>query len=88
MREISALRLVRLRRALTLDEVFFKTKGLLSPPRLSRIERGLSKPTPAETAALTRLLGVSADVVDSAPVFTEISHVPAEPATLAEVAVR
>jgi len=69
MEAISNLRLARLQKGLTLDKVFFLTDGRVSPARLSRIERGLSKPTQTEADALTEILGISAAVVDSVPVW-------------------
>jgi transcriptional regulator with XRE-family HTH domain len=67
MEAISTLRLARLQKGLTLDDVFFMTDGRVSPPRLSRIERGLSRATPIEAEVLTQLLGVSAEALSSVP---------------------
>ena len=74
MEAISELRLARLQKGLTLDKVYFISKGRVSPARLSRIERGLSRPSPAEAEALVVVLGISLSVIDSVLPFNEVAR--------------
>jgi transcriptional regulator with XRE-family HTH domain len=66
MTTITPLRLARFQKGLTLDDLFLRSKGKLSPARVSRIERGLSAASAEETALLVKILGVPEQtVVDS-----------------------
>jgi transcriptional regulator with XRE-family HTH domain len=58
MTAISSLRMARLQRGLTLDELFLRSKGKLSPARVSRIERGLCTASHEESALLVKILSV------------------------------
>jgi len=60
---ISQLRLARLQKGLTLDDLLLRSKGKLSPARVSRIERGLSTPADEEVSLLVSLLGVTRQTV-------------------------
>ncbi len=60
---VNALRLARLQKGLTLDDVHLLTKGQLSPARLSRIERGFCKPTEEESRLLIELFGVTEETI-------------------------
>jgi transcriptional regulator with XRE-family HTH domain len=62
---LSSLRLARLQRGLSLDEVSFRTNGRLNPGRLSRIERGYVKPSDQESRLLQEILGVSSETVNA-----------------------
>jgi transcriptional regulator with XRE-family HTH domain len=62
---LSPLRLARLKRGLTLEEVSFRTRGRLNPGRLSRLERGYVQPNEEERRLLQEIIGVSSDVIDS-----------------------
>jgi hypothetical protein len=63
MTAISSLRMARLQNGLTLDELFLRSKGKLSPARMSRIERGLCSASPEETASLVKILGVTEETI-------------------------
>ena len=63
MTAISSLRLARLQKGLTLDDLFLRSKGKLSPARLSRIERGLCTASREESALLVKLLGIDDQAV-------------------------
>jgi transcriptional regulator with XRE-family HTH domain len=65
---ISNLRMARLQKGWTLDEMFLQSKGQLSPARLSRIEREFCKPTEKEAQLLTQMLGVMEHVISRARV--------------------
>ncbi len=56
--KVSELRLERLRRGLSLDEIYIRSGQKLHPSRLSRIERSLIQPTEEEL----RLLGEALDI--------------------------
>jgi hypothetical protein len=60
---ISPLRLARLQRGWTLDDLFLRSEGKLSPPRVSRIERGLSRASREESRLFVALLGVTEETV-------------------------
>jgi hypothetical protein len=60
---VSTLRLSRLQKGLTLDDLFLRSKGKLNPARLSRIERGFCSASPEETAFLVKLLSVTEQTV-------------------------
>jgi len=60
---VSSLRLSRLQKGLTLDDLFLRSKGKLNPARLSRIERGLCSASLEEAALLIKLLSVSEQIV-------------------------
>lgn len=60
---ISQLRLARLQRGWTLDDLFLRSDGRLSQARLSRIERGLCSASPEEAALLVKLLNVAEQTV-------------------------
>ena len=60
---ISQLRLARLQRGWTLDDLFLRSDGMLSPARVSRIERGLSGASREESRLLVALLGVTEQTV-------------------------
>jgi transcriptional regulator with XRE-family HTH domain len=60
---ISQLRLARLQRGWTLDDLFLRSKGKLSPARISRIERGISTASEEESQVLVILLGVTEETV-------------------------
>jgi transcriptional regulator with XRE-family HTH domain len=66
MTTVSDLRIARLRKGLTLDEIFLLTNGELTPARLSRVERGLAKPTRREIALIEQVIGVGEEVVGAA----------------------
>lgn len=70
---ISALRLARLQKGLTLDKVFFLTDGRVNPARLSRIERGLSKPTPIEAESLACVLDVPVEIITSVTAWAPVA---------------
>jgi transcriptional regulator with XRE-family HTH domain len=55
---ISELRLARVSRGLTMDQLFLQSRGALLQPRLSRIERGLAKPSEREVEWLVKILEV------------------------------
>jgi transcriptional regulator with XRE-family HTH domain len=63
MMAITRLRLARLQRGWTLDDLFLRSEGRLSPARVSRIERGLSNASAAESRLLVTLLGVTEQTV-------------------------
>jgi len=63
MTAISSLRMARLQKGLTLDDLFLQSKGKLSPARLSRIERGLCTASHEESALLVKILGVEEQTV-------------------------
>jgi transcriptional regulator with XRE-family HTH domain len=63
---VNELRIARLQKGLTLDDVYVASGRSLSPSRLSRIERGILAPNEDEAKLLARLLGVSSDIVTSA----------------------
>ena len=63
MTAISLLRMARLQKGLTLDDLFLRSKGKLSPARLSRIERGLCTASHEESVLLVKLLGVEEQTV-------------------------
>lgn len=58
MTVVSRLRLERLRRGLTLEEVYLRTRRRLHPSRLSRLERGISCLTMQDI----ELLGVALEI--------------------------
>jgi hypothetical protein len=60
---ISQLRLARLQMDWTLDDLFLRSKGKLSPARISRIERGISTASEEESRVLVILLGVTEETV-------------------------
>lgn len=66
MMAISSLRLARLQKGLTLDDLLLRSKGRLSPARLSRIERGLCAASAEESRLLVQLLGVREELVTEA----------------------
>ena len=66
MTTITQLRLARLQKGWTLDTLFVRSKGRLSPARISRIERGLSAASEGESQLLVALLGVSEQTVAAA----------------------
>jgi transcriptional regulator with XRE-family HTH domain len=66
MVEISPLRLARLKKGLTLDDLLLRSAGRLSPARLSRIERGICNPSPMEAQLLIELLGVEESTMKEA----------------------
>jgi transcriptional regulator with XRE-family HTH domain len=66
MTTITQLRLARLQKGWTLDTLFLRSKGRLSPARISRIERGLSAASEGEAQLLVVLLGVSEQTVAAA----------------------
>jgi len=68
---ISQLRLARLQKGLTLDDLFLRSKGKLSPARVSRIERGLSTPSEDESQLLVGLLGVTRQTVEESGIEPE-----------------
>lgn len=63
MKAITELRLARLRKAWTLDDLFLRSEGKLSPARVSRIERGLCAASAEELSLLVVLLGVTEKTV-------------------------
>jgi hypothetical protein len=73
---ISPLRLARLQKGWTLDDLFLRSGGKLYPARVSRIERGLSCASQEESRLFVMLLGVTEQTVSdsdisSHPGFTE-----------------
>jgi transcriptional regulator with XRE-family HTH domain len=66
MTVVSSLRLARLQRGWTLDDLLVKSGGKLSPARLSRIERGLRSASADEAALLVKLLGVAEQTIREA----------------------
>jgi hypothetical protein len=65
MTAITQLRLARLQKGWTLDDVFLRSQGKLNPARLSRLERGVSSARAEETNLLITLLGVDRDTVEN-----------------------
>ena len=63
MTAISRLRMARLQKGLTLDELFLRSAGKLAPARISRIERGLCIPSQQESTFLIELLGVTEQTI-------------------------
>jgi transcriptional regulator with XRE-family HTH domain len=63
MTAVSSLRMARLQRGLTLDDLFLRSKGKLSPARLSRLERGLCTASHEESALLVKILGVEEQTI-------------------------
>lgn len=63
MTVITQLRLARLQKGWTLDDLFLRSKGKLAPARVSRIERGISRASAEESQLLVALLGVSEQTV-------------------------
>jgi transcriptional regulator with XRE-family HTH domain len=63
MAAISQLWLARLQRGWTLDDLFLRSKGKLSPARISRIERGISIASEEESQVLVILLGVTEETI-------------------------
>lgn len=63
MTTVSGLRMARLQRGLTLDDLFLRSAGRLSPSRISRIERGLCNASNQELTFLIRLLGVTEQTI-------------------------
>jgi hypothetical protein len=63
MMAASGLRMVRLQRGLTLDDLFLRSAGKLAPARISRIERGLCVPSDQESTFLIQLLGVTEQTI-------------------------
>jgi len=81
MTAVSSLRLARLQKGLTLDDLFLRSRGKLSPARLSRIERGLCVASKKESALLVRLLGVEEQTVtDSGAAVASVAEQSAAPA--------
>jgi len=76
---VSDLRMARLRKGMTLDEIFLLTNGELNPARLSRIERGLSRPTEREVNLLVAVLGVTQEVAGSVERRVPVTSVLSEP---------
>lgn len=66
MTAVSSLRLARLQRGWTLDDLLLKNGGKLSPARVSRIERGLCSASANEAALLIKLLGVTEQTITDA----------------------
>ena len=66
MTAISQLRLARLQKGWTLDDLFLGSEGRLSPARVSRIERGLCSASADEAALLVKLLGVAEQAITDA----------------------
>jgi transcriptional regulator with XRE-family HTH domain len=64
MMVITQLRLARLQKGWTLDDLFLRSKGKLSPARVSRIERGLSSSSAEESRLLVGLLGVTRQMAE------------------------
>jgi transcriptional regulator with XRE-family HTH domain len=60
---INVLRKKRFELGLTLDQIFLKTRGRVHPSRLSRFERGILRPSPAERRALASTLGLSEEEI-------------------------
>jgi transcriptional regulator with XRE-family HTH domain len=63
MTAVSGLRMARLKRGLTLDDLFLRSAGKLAPARISRIERGLCVPSDQESTFLIQLLGVTEQTI-------------------------
>ena len=76
---ISQLRLARLQKGWTLDDLFLRSKGRLSPARISRIERGLSTASEEESQVLVILLDVTEETVVASG--TTSRHAPTFPET-------
>lgn len=60
---ITQLRLARLQKGWTLDDLFLRSNGRLNPARVSRIERGFSMASEEESQLLITLLGVTGETV-------------------------
>jgi transcriptional regulator with XRE-family HTH domain len=58
---VKRARLRRLEQGLTLDDLFLRSGGRLHPPRISRIERGILRPSARERQLLAQALGVPED---------------------------
>lgn len=74
MTAVSSLRLARLQRGWTLDDLFLRSRGKLSPARLSRIERGLCSASVAEAGLLVELLGVRQQTIREAETHQSCRH--------------
>jgi transcriptional regulator with XRE-family HTH domain len=59
MEAVSALRLERVRRGLTQEDLYLLTDRQLHPSRVSRIERGIVEPTEEDLRLLARALNTS-----------------------------
>jgi transcriptional regulator with XRE-family HTH domain len=70
---ITQLRLARLQKGWTLDTLFLRSKGRLSPARISRIERGFSTASAEEAQLLVALLGVTPQTVADSGSATQCS---------------
>jgi transcriptional regulator with XRE-family HTH domain len=55
---VSRLRLERIERGLTLDDVWIRSERRLHPSRLSRMERGVLRPTSEEIRLLAGALDI------------------------------
>lgn len=66
MTVLTPLRLARLQKGWTLDDLLLRSAGKLSPPRVSRIERGLCAASADEVAILVKLLGVAEQTITDA----------------------
>jgi transcriptional regulator with XRE-family HTH domain len=71
---ITELRLARLQKGWTLDDLFLRSKGKLSPARVSRIERGLSTASAEELRLLVALLGVTEQTVTASGTESRRAH--------------
>ena len=74
---MSSLRLARLQRGLSLDEVSFRTDGRLKRGRLSRIERGYVKPSDEESRLLQQILKISSTMVEATSILAGAQALPA-----------
>ncbi len=59
MEAVSALRLERVRRGLTQEDLYLLTDRQLHPSRVSRIERAIVEPTEEDLRLLARALNTS-----------------------------
>lgn len=74
MTAITQLRLARLQKGWTLDDLFLRSKGGLSPARVSRIERGLSTASAEESQLLVGLLGVTRQTVEESGIAAQCAR--------------
>ena len=61
MKTVSRLRIERIKRGLTQEDVYLRTQRRIHPSRLSKIERGILEPTQLDLHLLAEALDVSVD---------------------------
>jgi transcriptional regulator with XRE-family HTH domain len=71
---MSFLKLERLKKGLTQDDVWIRTGRRLHPSRLSRIERGVLRPTPEDLQLLSYALDLEVGDLSGTVVADEGGH--------------